>query len=45
MLKKMRYAINSNLGAKDTLITKLAEATQHVERFHLYTSGEAFGAP
>ena len=42
--KKMRYAINSNLGAKDTLITKLAEATQHVERFHLYTSGEAFGA-
>jgi|TARA_B100001093_G_scaffold346264_1_gene330907 organic radical activating enzyme len=42
--KKMRYAINSNLGAKDTLIAKLAEATQHVERFHLYTSGEAFGA-
>ena len=42
--KLMRYAINSNLGAKDTLITKLAEATQHVERFHLYTSGEAFGA-
>ena len=42
--KQMRYAINSNLGAKETLITKLAEATQHVERFHLYTSGEAFGA-
>ena len=42
--KNMRYAINSNLGAKDTLIAKLAEATQHVERFHLYTSGEAFGA-
>ena len=41
--KQMRYAINSNLGSKDTLITKLAEATQHVERFHLYTSGEAFG--
>ena len=42
--KKMRYAINSNLGAKPKLIEKLAEATQHVERFHLYTSGEAFGA-
>jgi len=42
--KQMRYAINSNLGAKATLISKLAEATQHVERFHLYTSGEAFGA-
>ena len=24
-------------------INKLAEAIQHVERFHLYTSGEAFG--
>lgn len=41
--KTMRFAINSNLGSKPALIKKLAEATQHVEKFHLYSSGEATG--
>ena len=41
--KNMRFAINSNLGAKPALIQKLAEATKHVNKFHLYSSGEAVG--
>lgn len=42
--KNMRFAINSNLGAKESITKRLAEATQHVNKFHLYSSGEAFGA-
>lgn len=41
--KNMRFAINSNLGAKESITKRLAEATQHVNKFHLYSSGEAFG--
>jgi len=40
----MRLAINSNLMAKDDLLQKLIDGTQHINHFHLYTSGEAFGA-
>lgn len=42
--KKMRLAINSNLGAKDELIDKLIAGTQNINHFHLYTSCEAVGA-
>jgi hypothetical protein len=42
--QRMRLAINSNLGAKKELIDKLIDGTQHINRFHLYTSCEAFGA-
>jgi hypothetical protein len=41
--KNMRFAVNSNLGGKPKLITRLAEASQHVNKFHLYSSGEAVG--
>ena len=41
--RNMRFAINSNLGAKPALISKLAAATKHVNKFHLYSSGEAVG--
>jgi hypothetical protein len=41
--QKMRLAINSNLGSKKELIDKLIEGTQHINRFHLYTSCEAYG--
>ena len=40
----MRFAVNSNLGAKQELIDRLVEAAQHVKNFHLYTSCEAYGA-
>ncbi len=40
----MRLAINSNLMAKPDLLQKLIDATQHINRFHLYTSCEAYGA-
>ena len=39
----MRLAINSNLMAKDELLDKLIAGTQNINRFHLYTSCEAFG--
>ena len=41
--QKMRLAINSNLGAKKDLIDKLIAGTQYINRFHLYTSCEAYG--
>jgi hypothetical protein len=41
--EKMRLAINSNLGSKKELIDKLIDGTQHIPRFHLYTSCEAYG--
>ena len=40
---KMRFAINSNLMAKDSLLDKMIAGTQNINRFHLYTSCEAFG--
>ena len=40
---KMRLAINSNLMAKDELLNKFIDATQHIDHFHVYTSCEAYG--
>jgi organic radical activating enzyme len=40
---KMRFAINSNLIAKDDIIGKLIEKTKNIHEFHLYTSCEAVG--
>ena len=40
----MRFAINSNLIAKDAIIDKLIEKTQGMNHFELYTSCEAVGA-
>jgi len=40
----MRFAINSNLIAKDAIIDKLIEKTQGMKHFDLYTSCEATGA-
>jgi organic radical activating enzyme len=42
--KNMRFAINSNLGCKDSLMDKLVERSQAVNKFQIYTSCEAFGA-
>jgi len=39
----MRFAINSNLIAKDSIIDKLIEKTQSMKHFDLYTSCEAVG--
>jgi organic radical activating enzyme len=39
----MRFAMNSNLGAKDDLIDRLVDATHSMKHFHLYTSNEAVG--
>jgi len=39
----MRFAINSNLIAKDSIIDKLIEKTQGMKHFDLYTSCEAVG--
>jgi organic radical activating enzyme len=39
----MRFAINSNLIAKDDIIDKLIEKTKNIHEFHLYTSCEAVG--
>lgn len=39
----MKFAMNSNLGAKDDLIDRLIDATQSMKHFHLYTSNEAVG--
>lgn len=40
----MRFAINSNLGAKDDLIDRMITASHSIKHFHLYTSNEAMGA-
>ena len=40
----MKFAMNSNLGAKDELIDKLIDASHSIKHFHLYTSNEAMGA-
>ena len=40
---KMRFAINSNLIAKDEIIDRLIEKTKNIHEFHLYTSCEAVG--
>jgi organic radical activating enzyme len=40
---KMRFAVNSNLMAKDSLIDKLIAKSQNITDFHLYTSCEATG--
>ena len=37
----MKFAMNSNLGAKDDLIDRLVEATHNIKHFHLYTSNES----
>lgn len=39
----MKFAMNSNLGAKDDLIDRLVDATHSMKHFHLYTSNEAVG--
>jgi organic radical activating enzyme len=39
----MRFALNSNLGAKDELIDRMIDASQSMKHFHLYTSNEAMG--
>lgn len=39
----MRFAINSNLIAKDSIIDKLIDKTQGMKHFELYTSCEAVG--
>ena len=39
----MRFAINSNLMAKDNLLDKMIAGTQNINKFHLYTSCEAYG--
>ena len=39
----MRFALNSNLGAKDELIDRMIDASQNIKHFHLYTSNEAMG--
>ena len=41
---RMRFAINSNLGAKPELIERLIEKSRHVSDLHIYTSCEAHGA-
>lgn len=41
---KMRFAINSNLGAKPELIDRLIQKSHSVNDLHIYTSNEAFGA-
>lgn len=37
----MKFAMNSNLGAKDELIDQLIDATHSIKHFHLYTSNES----
>ena len=39
----MRFAINSNLMAKKGLLDKLIAGTQNINKFHLYSSCEAYG--
>jgi organic radical activating enzyme len=37
----IKFAMNSNLGAKDELIDRLIDATHSIRHFHLYTSNES----
>ena len=39
----MRFAVNSNLIAKKSIVDRLIEKSQGVKKFHLYTSCEATG--
>ena len=39
----MKFAMNSNLGAKDDLIDRLIDVSHSLKHFHLYTSNEAVG--
>lgn len=39
----MRFAINTNLIAKDDIITKLIDKTKDIKNLHIYTSCEAVG--
>lgn len=39
----MRFAVNTNLIAKDDIIDKLIEKSMNIKKFHLYTSCEATG--
>jgi organic radical activating enzyme len=39
----MKFAMNSNLGAKDELIDRLIDASHSIKHFHLYTSNESMG--
>ena len=39
----MRFAINSNLIAKDDIIDKLIEKANNIKNFHIYTSCESVG--
>jgi organic radical activating enzyme len=39
----MRFAVNSNLIAKEEIIDKLIEKSKNIKKFHLYTSCEATG--
>ena len=41
--QNMRFAINSNLMAKKPLLDKLIDSSQNINKFHLYSSGEAYG--
>lgn len=40
----MRFALNSNLGAKPDLIDRLIDASHSIRHFHLYTSNESIGS-
>ena len=37
------FSVNSNLGSKDELIDRLIEKSHYINRFKIFTSGEAFG--
>jgi organic radical activating enzyme len=39
----MKFAMNSNLGAKSELIDQLIDASHNIKHFHLYTSNESVG--
>lgn len=39
----VRFAMNSNLGAKDDLIDRMISVSRNIKHFHLYTSNEALG--
>jgi organic radical activating enzyme len=41
---EVRFAMNSNLGAKPELIDRMITVTHDIKHFHLYTSNEAMGA-
>ena len=43
MNPKMRIAINSNLGAKQSIIDRFKQKLKNFKNFHLYTSNESIG--